>query len=719
MIQKFFYTIFLCAASHALHAQIPLAEPTGDTARSAIRQLREVTVTAEKRELPLTSIPAAMSVLTSRDLQHENSLDLRDLSGLVPNFYLQEGGLKLSTPMYVRGVGTVSGTPPVGLYVDGVPVFDKNAFIFDLYDIKQIEVSRGPQTTLYGRNSIIGMINITTNPPASRFSGQAKAGVGNHNTQHYHLLLHLPWYGAIYNKFAFAYNRTDGYFKNRYTGGNPNRSESYNARYQGLLHTDASWKVAMGVDYHHGFDDGYAYHALDSLHEHRYTVNYNSPSSYRRDLLSAHVNIRKQLAEIATLKSTSSYSWTKDKQELDADFTYHDVFQNLKKSRQHQFTQELNLQSVAGTGDAPLQVEWTVGAFAFHKDLRNDYLARFGTERQLLMPLNLDEAGYHNNTVTWGVAGYGQFAMQIPRLGLSLTVGLRYDREHVKLTYRDSLLFPGEARFTAYHDWQERQKFEAWLPKFTLLKKHRDFALSTYISVAKGYKAGGYNVVSNEMSSQLVQLDYDRESLWNYELGGKYFSNDNRFNVNAALFYIDWKDQQIFVMGTMGPNIKNAGDARSLGAELDLHWEFLPHTTFFAAAGYSDSEYYRHETADYEGNRVVMVPEFTLNTGIGYSHPLRGRCFHALTVNTNVTGFGKQYFDEANLLEQDPYFLWNADLALIGSRVEFHLWGKNILDKAYFSYQFTSPVGSNLPEYLHSGQSGAPTRFGASLTIKM
>ena len=98
------------------------------------------------------------------------------MSGIVPNFYMQEGGLKLSTPLYIRGIGTVSGDPPVGLYVDGVPIFDKNAFIFDLYDIKQIEVLRGPQTTLYGRNSIIGLINIQDKSSCDKifFTGKSR-----------------------------------------------------------------------------------------------------------------------------------------------------------------------------------------------------------------------------------------------------------------------------------------------------------------------------------------------------------------------------------------------------------------------------------------------------------------------------------------------------------------------------------------------------------------
>ena len=173
---RIIYSILLLTfISGHLFAQRFETVQTNDSTFSVIKQLKEVVITAEKRELSINEIPVALSVINGKNLLNENNPDLRSLSGIVPNFYMQEGGLKLSTPLYVRGIGTVSGTPPVGLYVDGIPIFDKNAFIFDLYDIRQIEVLRGPQTTLYGRNSIIGLINIRTNPPATKFSLQAKA----------------------------------------------------------------------------------------------------------------------------------------------------------------------------------------------------------------------------------------------------------------------------------------------------------------------------------------------------------------------------------------------------------------------------------------------------------------------------------------------------------------------------------------------------------------
>ena len=711
-MRKIYSSLLLLTVCGSLSAQRSQVIQTNDSTFSAIKQLQEVTITAEKRELSISEIPVALSVISGKYLLNENSPDLRNLSGMVPNFYMQEGGLKLSTPLYVRGIGTVSGTPPVGLYVDGVPVFDKNAFIFDLYDIKQIEILRGPQTTLYGRNSIIGLINIRTNPPASKFSLQAKAGVSSYNSQNYMLTTNLPIRDILYNKLSFSYNRTDGYFKNDFTGGKPNKSDSYNVRYQGRLHTNDTWQVALGVNYNHSFDDGYAYHAVDSLKVHRYRVNYDADASYKRDLVSAHVNARK-LFKSTALGWITSYSWTKDEQELDADFTYHDVFRNQKESKQNLITQEINYQSTESD-----HLDWTIGTFGFYKDLANDYLATFGTERHLLLPMDLDETIYYNTTTTWGVAGYGQVTLKNLLPGLFLTVGLRYDYEKASLDYRDSLLFHGADRFSGYHDWEEDNSYSSWLPKFSVLKKWNK-QLSAYASISKGYKAGGYNIIANDMTSQVVKLEYGKETLWNYEIGSKYFSQNGRFNMNAALFYIDWKDQQIFVMEMMGPIIKNAGDARSFGAEMDLTWECLSHLTYFLSAGYSNSEYYHHLTKEYEGNKIVMAPEFTMNSGFTYQRQVNTSLFKSFMATTSVTGFGKQYFDEANTLKQNPYFLWNMDFGVSGKYIDFHLWGKNILNKAFFCYMFNSPVGKNLPEYLNSGQSGAPSRFGASIIIKI
>lgn len=708
---RYIFIILLCCAYFpAFTQQSALLSP--DSVYSIVRQLQEVTVTAEKRELSPSDIPVALTVINERSIPGENNPDLRNISGIVPNFYMQEGGLKLSTPMYIRGIGTVSGTPPVGLYVDGVPVFDKNAFVFDLYDIQQIEVLRGPQTTLYGRNSINGLININTRPAGNKFALRGKIGLASYTSQHYNLILDLP-VKSVYNKLSFSYNKSKGYFKNAFENGRrSNPTESYNGQYLGNIYAARNWKISFGANYEHSYDGGYAYYAVDSLKKERYRVNYNTPSSYKRDLLTSHLNLRKK-GQHTAFNWMTSYSWSKDKQILDADFTYLDVFDNHKKSKQDLVTQEINLQSVATK-----HWDWTIGTFGFYKDLENKYLATFGKDKHYLLPMPLDEAKYYNSTATKGIAGYGQISVKELWPGMVLTAGLRYDYEKVSLNYRDSLLLTGSAWFEAYHVSRKDNAFSAWLPKFSFLQKWGK-GVSVYANIAKGYKAGGYNIIVNEMSSQFVDLGYDKEKLWNYEVGMKYFSPGQKFNLTTALFYIDWKDQQIFVMGMMGPSIKNAGDARSVGGEVDLQWEIIPRLTYTFSAGYNHSEYYHHLTKTYEGNRIVMSPEFTGHMGLSYQLPLHWLSFENFAVSTTVTGFGTQYFDEANLLKQSPYFLWNLDLHFSGKYADFHIWGKNLLDKAFFTYMLNNPVGEKLPQYYDMGQSGSPARFGASVSFKI
>ena len=150
-----------------------------------------------------------------------------------------------------------------------------------------------------------------------------------------------------------------------------------------------------------------------------------------------------------------------------------------------------------------------------------------------------------------------------------------------------------------------------------------------------------------------------------------------------------------------------------------MQWEIVPRLTYTFSAGYNHAEYYHHLIQAYEGHRIVMSPEFTGHAGLSYQMPLRSLGFENFVASTTVSGFGTQYFDEANLLKQSPYFLWNLDLYFSGKHIDFHIWGKNLLDKAFFTYMLNNPVGEKLPQYYDMGQSGSPARFGASIAFKI
>lgn len=686
---------------------------TDDSVYRVTKEMQEVVVTAEKREMRPLDAPVAVTVVQGKDLPGGNAPDIRTLSGTIPNFYMQESGLKLSAPVYIRGVGTVSGTPPVGLYVDGIPVFDKNAFVFELYDIRQVEVLRGPQTTLYGRNSINGLIHITTRPAGDTPAVRAKAGFAGHYSQSYGVTADLPVGGAWRNKFLFSYNKSKGYFRNQADGGRrSNPTDAYCIGYRGDVFAAREWRIRAGIDFRHSYDGGYAYFAVDSLKRHRYDVNYNTPSSYKRDMLHSFAEVNKTWHG-AALQSTTSFARTLDWQVMDADFTRLDVFDNRKKSWQNQVTQEISLRST------PVgRSEWAVGAFAFFKHLHNDYLASFGKDRTYLLPIPLDRAAYLNTTKTKGIAGYGQYTLKALWPGMSATVGIRYDCESADLSYSDSVRFARDVAYRPFHALDTRNTFHAWLPKFALMQKWND-RLSLYLTVSKGYKAGGFNVIADNMGLMDVDLKYGREKLWNYEVGAKYVSPTGTFRASTALFCIDWKDQQIFVMGMMGPTIRNAGDTRSVGGEVEIAAEPLRGLLFNASFGYSHSAYYHHETPEYEDNRTVMAPDFTANAGVTYRRAFRSSWLTSGSAAFNATAIGTQYFDEANRLKQSPYMLCNAEITLSGKHVDLRLWGRNLFDRHFFAYMLNNPVGKKLPQYNEMGQSGAPADFGMAIVLKL
>lgn len=703
---KFLLCTFLVIISYSGYSQ-------RDTITNAF--LDEVTITAERRELSEMDIPAAVSVISMKDLMSEASPDIRTIAKYIPNFYIQESGLKLSTPIYVRGVGSVLGTPSVGLYIDGAPVFDKNSFIFDLYDIEQIDVLKGPQSTLYGRNTINGLINIKSVKPSDKWGVNVLAGVGAYGTARGMVGINLPKVGIWRNKLTFNYNRTDGYFRNSYNNSLPGSSESYNARYTGVLDFKNGAELLLGAEYTYSVDGGYCYGAIDSLKVEPYKVNYNSNAWYKRHILRTHANITKSFSSVK-ISNVFAYAYTTDDQLTDTDYTMYDVFANRKHSYGNLFSNEFNIQS-----GADKRIMWSAGAFLFYKSLLNNYRATFGADRKLLMNIDMEYADYRNMVNTIGAAGYGQITFNEPWPGAVLSVGLRYEYEGADLDYHDDINVLG----TTIQDWHKQEKksnYTALLPKFSLLQNFINSSL--YATISKGYKAGGFNIIANEMSTRIVDLTYNSEELWNYEVGAKYRSFSGKLRANMSLYFLDWRDQQIFVMGMMGPSIQNAGDAYSYGVDGELGANLLSKSgkhgahniDLRLAAGYTHATYYNNDIEEHEGNRIVMAPDFTGNIGINYSLKLNGGT--RINFDNNVNVIGNQYFDEANTLKQSPYALWNSTLSVALKCWNFTLWGKNIMDKSYFCYQFKSPVGGSKPEYANSGQSGAPRNFGVTVSYK-
>jgi outer membrane receptor protein involved in Fe transport len=219
------FWLLLLAVQPIIKAQNPTET---DTVKNY--KLDEITIKSPKYNRNIFEIPAAASMLPERLIENNKVENLTDISGIVPNFFMPDYGSKLTSPVYIRGVGNRINTPSVGLYVDDIPYFEKSAFNFDFYDIERVEVLRGPQGTLYGRNAMGGLINIITNNPGNKRVSSVSADYGNYNQIRTRISHNQP----VGEKFSILTSlhqaHNDGFYENVYNNSKVDKLNSYSGR---------------------------------------------------------------------------------------------------------------------------------------------------------------------------------------------------------------------------------------------------------------------------------------------------------------------------------------------------------------------------------------------------------------------------------------------------------------------------------------------------------
>lgn len=671
-----------------------------------------VVVYAERSPQRYVQVPITM---TSVHLQQElpSGQDLRRLSNTIPNFYVPESGLRISAPVYVRGVGSTMGLPPVGLYVDGVPYFDRDAFLMELVDAARVEVLRGPQTTLYGRNSIIGQVNVATRALADSLGLDASVGYGSWQSWRAFLGVDLP-FGPTRSRVTGYGAWSEGYLRNRYTGRLNAGSSVLLGRYRGEVRLPGEVLLQAGLTAIRTHDEGYGYHAVDSLRANPYWVNYSFPSSITRNRAMGYVRGVKRF-DPAEVSATLAYTYSQAQMTMDADFTHFDIYDNTRDVRAHVATAELLVRSRGFAWG-----NWLVGAFGFWRNEDMHYRAHFGADKSMLLGRAgaiLDAMDYYNKGMGHGASLFGQARWVERYTGLELTAGVRGEWEHTGVSYHEVLTVPSGYQ----QPWGKQdtaRNYLRLLPRLSLLRSLGRWG-SVYVTVAQGFKAGGYNALSNDPMGDAPQLQYDAESLWSYEVGAKTLVPRLHLRASLSLFLLDWKDQQIFVIERMGPAIRNAGDVRSYGVEGELSCQPLSWLLVGSAAGYSHARYVRHANPEVVGKQAVMAPEWTANVHVGGLWPLRVHPEVTLQATVSYAAFGRQYFDELNVLGQRYYGVLNGELGVTVGWVTVRGYVRNALGSRHFTHLFYSPVGKALPSYAHSGQIAAPRSWGVTVGVEL
>lgn len=758
----------LCAGMQTMYAEERNEVHPNDTIRTY--NIDEVILTSSTKETnDLRTLPAAVSLLSPQQIVGRQIDALKDISSFVPNLFIPDYGAKLTSAVYIRGIGARSSGQSIGMYVDNVPYLDKSSFDFELTDIQRIEVLRGPQGTLYGRNAMGGIVNIYTLSPFDFQGKRVSLSAGNYGQ----VKVKASHYGLISDKFGFTagvyYNRNSGFFDNIYNGKKADKEQSVGGRLKLEGRLSPNFRIAYTFSGDYTDQGAFPYGLYNKEEETVAPVNINDPSSYNRTMLSNSLLLEYK-TDLFLLSSTTGYQFLKDDMKMDQDFSPKSIFTLNQKQKQHAVSQELAIRSNTASN-----YRWSFGAYGFYDGLHTDGPVTFKEEgiKEVLQPVfdkikeEADNPRMPALTITdkelyipgsfetpsFGLALFHQSTYDnLFTEGLSITAGIRLDYERQKFAYSSEAKMNMAASFGNMEipldsfygptvlDVHTDQDFWQVLPKVSL-KYQCDPSTYTYISVAKGYKTGGYNV---QMSADVMQAQmkydmmsafqqmipseiekptpveevaaYKPEQSWNYELGVRSELIEKRLNAELTLFYMDIRDLQItkFVNSGNGRVLANAGKARSLGVEASLRALLSNEWTADLNYGFTRATFRDYDNGQqvFDGNFVPYTPRHTVSLGIQYNKHLQGKWLDQVYASAQLNGAGKIYWTEYNDISQDFYLTLNARVGVRKDKFNVSLWGKNLTDTRYSAFYFESFGNPFI-------QLGKPLQFGVEVAFTL
>ena len=709
--------------------------------------LGEVTVTAIKQSADLRTQTTALTVIGRQEAERNQAVSVKTAADLVPNLFIPDYGSRMTSTVYVRGIGTRIDQPAVGLTIDNVPVMTKENYDFDLMDITRFEMLRGPQNTLYGRNTLGGVMNIYTLSPLNYQGTRAVVEGANHGTwrvgaSHYTLLN-----DGLGLSLSAQYNSTKGEFTNQFNGKRCDWERQFGARMKLEWRNADGWYISNVASMSLSRQGGYPYEWVETGR-----IAYNDTCFYRRTAVMDGLTVLKSLDGF-TLSSITSYQYLDDNMTLDQDFTEHDYFTLTQARREHAITQDF----IARSHEKAEGYNWLTGASGFYRRYKMDAPVTFfdyGIEQFIEnnvnravpeYPIAWDtrsfELGSHFISPSWGGALYHESSYRWGQW--TLQAGLRLDYEHARLNYRSvthtgyNVYYrsTGELFFHVPIDIDDEgtlnKDFFDILPNVSLSwnpwvgKNH-----TLYVAVSRGSKAGGFNtqMFSDVLQQRLMKMmgigaqydvdemvGYKPEKAWNYELGGHFECWQGRVQSDLGAFFMDCRDRQltIFPPGTTtGRMMTNAGKTHSWGAEFAMSVAPTELTRFNVSYGFTHAVFkdYNDGKVDHSGNRVPYAPMHTLFAEANHSFKMGGNLDNLLTLAANVRATGDIYWDEANTLRQPFYALLGASITWKQKHYSLQLWGRNLTDTQYKTFYFVS-IQHHFLQRGHGRQLGATLRL--------
>jgi len=672
--------------------------------------LPTVTVTAQKEPADPQTLPVSVTAVPLDPLWNGGLLTLGDGSIYAPNtFFTDFSARKLSNPRF-RGIGASPANPAITTFIDGVPQLNTNSSSIELLDVNQLEFVRGPESALFGRNTLGGLVNISSvRPSLTRWTGGAIVPFGNYNSVDVRANASGPLGSRAAVGFAFGHSQRDGFTKNDVTGKDVDYRDGTFGKAQLLLTPGADWEARFIYTGERARDGDYALNDLAAVRANPFHASRDFEGHTDRDIHSTTF-LARHAGQALTFSSTTGYVHWKTLDATDLDYSPYPLLTRTNDEKDSQFTEEVRLASgPAGAAKlgARATLKWQAGLFLFTQHYDQDAINTYAPG--LLSPFIPVEVHQHSPLAALddtGVGVYGNGVFTIDRLDLA--AGARVDHENRKANLATFFIEPFFNQLPAL---DTEKSFSNVSPQFSAAYHVNGDAMA-YFAVTNGFKAGGFNP-----SSPAGQEAYDEEHTWNYEGGVKSAFAGRRVTSNVSVFSIDWQDLQLNLPNAQIPGqffIANVGSARSSGVEAEVNARPCADLSVFGALGFTHARFGSNTTSngvDVSGNTIPNTPSFTTTIGAELSHAAGAARVYG---RAEAVFYGAFQYDDANTAEQDAYSLTNVRVGARAKRLFAELWIRNAFDTKYvpvaFAYTGIAPSG-------FVGEPGRPRTFGLTVGV--
>lgn len=658
--------------------------------------LDEIYVTAQRYDQNIQDVPLSVATVSGDEIERDNVIDIGDLTARVPGFAANTGGLPT---LYLRGIGSndrgAGGDPSVGSYQDGIYLGRSSGQIFELLDVERVEIIRGPQGVLFGRNSAGGAINVITHKPENTFSARLSGEYGSFNQQRFTGMANVPVDEHWFFRVAASSLRRDGYVHNAYDNSDLLNADQQALRGTILFEPTTAWQLQLQLSTENKASDGASGRSVNAAY-----LAGDAYDAYFSDLNNSFEDRDIQFSNFRA--SYSADSWQFEAITAYRVLHYDDLVDatgtGLYDVRLYAGTDEENRQFnqdfIWHRADERTRV--TLGASYYRQ--RADQLSHFistsdtvnfAVSRSVGFPVTVLPSGFvhtedsHNGGIFKTQSAFGDAALTLNEQW-ELIAGLRYsydDKHHFVdgLGANDgfAVVFPDSPYTPTHATWSD------WSPRAGV-NFHANTNTLFYLSWNRGYKSGGFN-------SFVPNAKFNPEHVEQFELGGKWSGWQQRLRLDAAIFDYRYRDLQVSIIENSNPTIRNAAQAHGRGLDLDLTAQITPAWQLGAMGSWLDAKFtdftlqQNGAVRDYSGNALTFTPDKQFSTYITHNRSLAGNYFLSSTLRYSFSG--RQYFDADNdpLLTENAVNLFDASVSFGPRNQHWQLtaFGKNLSNSEY------------------------------------